>query len=262
MRVLIMLMWAPRWANGNHEHSWAPLRPGDYADFAVAASRRYPNVHLWMVWGEPSRVPNFKPLTPAPAAATRLTSRQAAAPRRYARILDAAYGALKGVSRANTVVGGDTYTTGDIHTGQWLRYMRLPNGKPPRLDLYGHNPFSFRRPNLRNPPFADGAIDFSDLGRLGTLVDRNLGRPGMRRLRLFLSEWTIPTSAPDNEFNFYTDLSTQADWIRAAFGIVRHWSRIYALGWIHLYDEPPTTRGGLIDDQGRRKPGYAAFRAG
>jgi hypothetical protein len=261
MRVLIMIIRTPRWANGNRPSTWAPLRVGDYADFAFAAARRYPSVHLWMVWDEPSRANNFAPLTPAPATVTRLTSRQAAAPRRYARILDATYGALKRVSRANMVVGGNTYTTGDIRTGQWVRYMRLPNGRPPRLDLYGHNPFSFRRPNLRNPP-VDGAIDFSDLARLGTLVDRNLRRPGSPRLRLFLSEWTIPTSAPDNEFNFYTDLGTQADWIRAAFGIVRRWSRIYALGWIHLYDDPPTTRGGLIDDQGRRKPGYAAFRAG
>ena len=54
-----------------------------------------------------------------------------------------------------------------------------------------------------------------------------------------------------------------ADWIRAAFGIVRRWPRIYALGWIHLYDDPSAgTAGGLLDASGRRKPGYDAFRAG
>jgi hypothetical protein len=261
MRVLIMLSRAPRWANGNHPSNWSPLRPADYADFAVAAARRYPGVHLWMVWGEPSTGEHFRPLTRAPPNAARLTSQQAAAPRRYARILDAAYGALKGVSPANTVIGGNTYTTGDIRTGQWLRYMRLPNGRPPRLDLYGHNPFSFRKPNLSNPPGAEASIDFSDLGRLGTLVDRNLRRSRGQRFRLFLSEWTIPTG-PDDEFNFYTDLPTQAAWIRAAFRIVRPWSRIYALGWIHVYDDPPTSRGGLFDERGRRKLGYDAFRAG
>jgi hypothetical protein len=139
--------------------------------------------------------------------------------------------------------------------------MRLPNGKPPRLDLYGHNPFSFRRPNLGNPPSVDALIDFSDLGRLGTLVDRNLRPSRGQRIRLFLSEWTIPTG-PDDEFNFHTDLPTQASWIQAAFGIMRRWPLVYALGWIHLYDNPPTTTGGLIDAQGGRKPGYEAFRAG
>jgi hypothetical protein len=261
MRVMIMIIGAPPWANGNHPSNWAPRKPADYADFASAASRRYPGVHLWMVWGEPSRIDNFVPMTPAPPLASRLNARQAAAPGRYARILDAAYDALKRVSRANLVIGGNTYTTGDIRTGQWLRYMRLPNGKPPRLDLYGHNPFSFRRPNLANPPGAEATIDFSDLARLGTLVDRNLRRSPGQRFRLFLAEWTIPTG-PDGEFNFYTDPRTQADWIRAAFRIVRHWSRIYALGWINLYDRPPVTRGGLLDDQGSRKPGYDAFRAG
>ena len=25
--------------------------PADFADFATAAARRYPQVHLWMIWG-------------------------------------------------------------------------------------------------------------------------------------------------------------------------------------------------------------------
>ena len=54
--------------------------------------------------------------------------------------------------------------------------MRLPNGKPPSLDMYGHNPFSYRAPNLSNPPSRENSIDFSDLGRLANLVDR-ISRP-------------------------------------------------------------------------------------
>ena len=45
--------------------NWAPHNPQDYANFAIAAARRYPSVHLWMIWGEPSRAPDFEPLTPA-----------------------------------------------------------------------------------------------------------------------------------------------------------------------------------------------------
>jgi hypothetical protein len=262
MRALIMIIGAPGWANGGHPDNWAPQRPSDYADFAVAVARRYPSVHLWMVWGEPSRVARFAPLAASRPTASRLTTREAAAPRRYARILDAAYGALKGVSRRNLIIGGNTYTTGGIRTGQWIKYMRLPGGKLPRLDLYGHNPFSSRKPNLANPPGVQATVDFSDLGRLGATVDRNLARSRGRHIPLFLSEWTIPTG-PDNEFNFYTDLSTQASWIRAAFRIVRAWPRIYALGWIHLYDDPPSgSMGGLLDAQGQKKPGYDAFQAG
>ena len=45
------------------------------------------------------------------------------------------------------------------------------------MDLYGHNPFSFRTPNLANPPLPDGEVDFSDLGRLSQLVNRKLAPP-------------------------------------------------------------------------------------
>jgi hypothetical protein len=128
--------------------------------------------------------------------------------------------------------------------------------------MYGHNPFSFRRPNLANPPSPLGQVDFSDLGRLSTIVDRNLARSRGRHIPLYLSEWTIPTG-PDSELNFYVDPPFQASWIQSAFGIVHRWSRIYALAWIHVRDDPPGgSMGGLFDAQGQKKAAYYAFQAG
>ena len=182
-------------------------------------------------------------------------------------MLDASYAALKAVSRRNLVIGGNTYTTGDIDTSQWIENLRLPNGRPPRMDLYGHNPFSFRAPNLANPPSPDGEVDFSDLGRLSRLVDRNLAPRG-HHIRLFLSEWTIPTAPDaahchDSEFNICTTPKVQAQWITDAWRIVRHHSFIYALGWIHVYDDPPGgSLGGLLYYHGHPKPGFYAFKAG
>ena len=72
-------------------------------------------------------------------------------PHRYARILDASYGALKRVSRKNLVIGGNTFTTGDISVLNWIKNLKLPNGKPPRMDMYGHNPFNNRPPVLHGP---------------------------------------------------------------------------------------------------------------
>jgi hypothetical protein len=260
IEVALQIVGAPKWANGGKPWNWAPENPQDYADFAIAATRRYPSVHLWMIWGEPSRAHNFEPLTPASRFA-RLDAAQLLAPHLYARILDAAYGALKSVSRSNLVIGGMTYTTGDISTQQWIENLRLPNGRPPRLNMYGHNPFSFREPNLSNPPSPLQSIDFSDLPRLAKLVDRYLGRPGNRHPKLFISEWTVPTGI-DEEFNFYVEPSVQAQWIAAGLRIASDWSRIFAVGWINLYDNPPETSGGLLYSDGAKKSGYFAWKAG
>jgi hypothetical protein len=264
MSVLLLLANTPAWANGGRTPEWAPSRPQDFAAFARAASRRYPAVRRWMIWGEPSRANNFKPLEVQPLG-SRITRSQARAPRRYARLLDAAYGALKAQRRSNLVIGGNTYTTGDIRPIDWARNLKLPNGRPPRMDLYGHNPFSFRTPNLRNPPSVQNLVDLSDLARFDRQIQRDLGKPRRKRIRLFLSEFTIPTG-PDSEFNFHVTPRLQADWITRAFRIARK-VRADGLGWIHLRDDPPviggtTIRGGLLTYDGRRKPGFYAFMRG
>jgi hypothetical protein len=260
MRVALQIVGAPRWANGNKPPRWATFDPRSYADFAIAASKRYPSAHLWMIWGEPSRSRDFRPLTPAQPFLP-LNARQTIAPHLYSRILDAAYGALKSVSPANLVIGGMTDTAASISPQQWIENMRLPDGRPPRLDMYGHNPFNIRAPNLTSPPSPGEQIDFSDLGRLVQLVNRNLGRPENPEPKLFLSEWTIPT-AVDREFNFHVDPRVQALWITDGLRIARADPSIYALGWIHLYDALPQSAGGLIEANGKRKLGYFAWKDG
>jgi hypothetical protein len=260
MRVALEIIGSPRWANGGKPPQWAPRSPRDFADFAAAAAKHYRSVHLWMIWGEPSRSRNFRPLTPARPYRP-LNARQQIAPHRYARLLDGAFGALKALSGANLVIGGMTDAAASISPAQWIENMRLPNGRPPRLDLYGHNPFSIRAPNLSNPPSSGGQIDFSDLGRLADLVSRNLGRPENPHPRLFLSEWTIPT-AVDSEFNYHVDPAVQAGWISDGLAIAARTPRIYALGWIHLFDEPPRSAGGLIEADGTKKPGFFAWQNG
>jgi hypothetical protein len=268
MSVALEISRSPTWANGGHDPRWAP-DAADFAAFVTAAAKRYPSVHAWEIWGEPSRAPNFQPLTKQRIGAKRLTASQARAPRLYAQILDAAYGALKQVSPQNLVVGGMTYTTGDINSWNWVRYMRLPNGKPPRMDLYGHNPFSYRQPAFGLPPSPSGYVDFSDLPRFSKWIDQWLGKlPGQHHLGLWLSEWTIPTDREDAEFNFHVTQPTQASWIRSAFAMTKRFRRVKVFGWVHLYDDPPSAdgspviQGGLIDANGVKKPGYYAFKSG
>jgi len=263
MRVMLQAIGTPSWANGGKAWNYPPVSVSAFAEFLTAAARRYPTVHLWMIWGEPDRKANFALDQHVPARARRLTPAQAVAPHVYAQMLDASDAALRRVSNRNLVIGGNTYTWGTIPVRLWIENLRLPDGRPPRMDLYGHNPFSYRDPSLSNPPSPGGAFDFSDLGRLSRLVDEYLARPG-HVIKLFLSEWTIPTSKFDDEFNFYVTPTVQARWITDAWRIVRSSPFIYALGWIHLQDDPPGhgSSGGLLDYRGHPKPGYYAFKNG
>ena len=136
IRNLIMVKRTPDWANGNRGEQWVPTRLRDYADFMVAAARHYYSVRYWMVWGEPTRGDSFKPMPP--------NSPQG--PRIYARMLDQSYGALKKVRKSIVVIGGNTWTVGVVSPPKFIRWMKLPNGKRPRLDWFGHNPFAVRYP--------------------------------------------------------------------------------------------------------------------
>ena len=193
--------------------SWAPRRPSDFADFAYAASKRYPSVRHWMIWGEPTRAENFMPLIPEKRDRP-LTRRMKRAPHLYARILDAAYGALKSRSRRNLVIGGNSFTTGDISSLNWIRNLRLPNGKPPRMDLYGHNPFSARRPLLTGPRSATASPTSPTwtCWRAGSTAGSRHPR-GKRRINFFLSELFWPTDHANHEFNFWVTRRTAASWL-------------------------------------------------
>ena len=274
IRFALMVLSSPNWANGGRGY-WGAPSPNAYADFMYAASKKYPGVRLWMVWGEPARHANWQPLTPQPGkdanAGKPLTSAQKKAPRAYAAVLDAAYGALKQANGQNKVIGGNTFSWGDIRPAQFVKNMRFgSSNKKPRLDMYGHNPFTNRKPNLANKPFCGtekaGCADFSDLDWFNRVVDNNLGRSGHQHVQLYLSEWSVPTRPRDSEFPYYVSPPTQAQWITAAFRVAKA-VNAYTFGWIHLYDEPPrpnrrSISGGLVDYRGIGKPGYTAFQKG
>ncbi len=266
IKVSVLLNTAPGWANGGHDLRWAPTSPKDFADFAVAASRRFPAVHHWMIWGEPSKAARFQPLVPA--MGRRLTAAQRRGPQLYARILDASYRALKRENRRNRVIGGNTWAGGEVVPLNFVKAMRLPSGRRPRMDLYGHNPFTLREPNLANGPFGYGFADFSELDALARWLDRYGYRDARRRrLRIFISEFVLPTDHANFEFNYWLSRETQAKWLRRALQITRRFGRIYTLGYLGLYDDPPRPDGlevnrGLIDRSGRKKPAYRAFKRG
>ena len=93
MRVLLMLNRTPRWANGGRAE-YAPKRPRDLADFVPAAAHRYPSRAPVDDLGRAVALEQLRPFVQPPHG-TRITRAQKRAPHRYARMLDAGYGALK-----------------------------------------------------------------------------------------------------------------------------------------------------------------------
>lgn len=260
MRLALQAQYTPSWANGGRDRRWRPNDARDFGRFLKAAARKYRRVNHWMIWGEPSRQAQFQPMP-------RLSSK---GPRAYAKVLDAAYGALKSVRRSNRVIGGNTFTTGDVPPKQFVKSLKLPNGRSPRMNMWGHNPFTKRTPNLKNKPLPYGYADFSDLDTLARWLDRHQRRRN-GRLPIYISEFTAPTHHANYEFDFWVTEKTQAAWLKAALRITRRWRRIYTMGWIHLYDQPPKgpngrhgneVHGGLIDWKGRRKPSFYAYKRG
>jgi hypothetical protein len=270
IQVVVEVSGAPGWANGGRPWRWAPENPQDYGNFVAAASKHWPQVHYWEIWGEPSRRANFMPLAKQ-VEGLDLTPTQRRGPETYAQVLDAAYASLKAVDPSNIVIGGNTFSGGDIRPLAYIKALRLPNGEPPRMDMYGQNPFGYRRPDLSadliNP--GSGVADFSDLDVLAQYLDRYLSRAGRNphKLPLFLSEYFLPTDHPNFEFNYWVSRKTAKSWLASALEIADTWKRIYALGWFELFDEAPNGAGtevnrGLMTYDDHPKPAYDAFKSG
>jgi hypothetical protein len=269
IEVMLMLIGSPGWANGNRAWNYAPDKASDFAAFASAAAERYPGVRHWMIWSEPTKSSNFQPLEPDRGKPLR-GAKALEGPHRYAQILDASYAALKKVSKRNLIIGGNTFTVGTVAPVRWVKALKLPGGRRPRMDLWGHNAFSARIPKLSSRPLGNGFADLSDIDNFARVLDRAFKRAKprkMRHLKIFISEISVPTDHPNFEFNFYVDKPTQAKWISAGLRITRKLKRVYTYGYLGLYDDPvrpdnDQVERGLLTRSGEKKPGYAAFKNG
>lgn len=254
IRTAALIQRSPKWASGHRVPIWAPKNPKWFADFAFAASRRFPSIRMWMIWGEPSRGENFLPMRRG----------QRKGPRIYATLLDRAYGALKKANRRNVVIGGMTLNGGTIFPPEFIQWMELPNGRPPRMDLWGHNPFEARYPHLADEPLGKYR-GFNDIDTLFAEI-RTAYQEGHRKVpRLWLSEWTIVSDKPIGLFSgFFVSRREQASWLNAAFTISSRTKYVAGLGWFTLLDEPwapDSAAWGLMQYNGVRKPAFDAYKS-
>jgi hypothetical protein len=252
--ITLLVEGFPTWSNGGRESTWAPRDAMDYANFLTAASRRYPHVRRWMILDEVNSTRSFNPLPPGSPAGPEL----------YAQLLQDAYGALKAVSPANMVIGGMTYSAGTISTHDFIAWMRLPDGRPPQMDYYGHNPYSVRFPALGKRSFSPLVCDIDDLGTLERQLQGIYGSSSSHVPKLWLSEFGIG-NGPSPSFDYYVSRSVQARWVTAAYRVADALPYVAALGWYELLDDPPSSPSrlteGLLTDTGVPKPDFYAYAA-
>jgi hypothetical protein len=297
LRVAFLIKGSPPWANGGKSWNWAP-NTQDYADFVHAAARKFPTVHIWQIWGEPTRQNNFMPQGQEGAEL-------------YAQLLDASYFVLKDLNPNNIVVGGSTFFGGYTRAPLWIQYLRLPNGLPPHMDWWGHNPFEQRFPDIN----ADPIKDFRGLSDVDTLwkevkrhyrkrvrvripkrckeqsfaqhhrrfclrtkcKKRRYARRHPRRCfrnrwvygtghptKLWLSEWSIQTDRASYVFPYYVSRSDQVRYLNAAFALARSLPYVQGMGWYQLIDYPPSSSNnptwGLLEYDGDPKPVFGAYQ--
>src|SRR4051794_8947127 len=209
--VALTVTGAPDWANGGKSPETGPTKAADFATFLGVAAKRYPTVHLWSIWDGPYKGGAGK----------------------YAQLLDGAYAKLKSASKSNKVIGGQSTAA---TAAKWISKLKLPNGKAPRMDFYGHNPSATKAPTTASLKTLEAKV-----GKLG------------KGVKLYLSPVKLTLSP-----------TKQAAWIKAALKATKADKNVYTFGYQGLIDDSnvPLTYHGLLDVNGEKKAAFTAFKNG
>jgi hypothetical protein len=177
IRALVTLYGAPRWSNGGLGPNHLPQ--SGFGNFAYAAAKRFPWVHMWTVWNEPN-TPIFS-LPVSPALYVR-------------RLLNPGYAALHQASAANRVAGGVTSPRKTTSGMAPLTFLQGMHAAHARLDAYAQNPYPLS-PN--ETPMRSTCSDCSYF----TMATLPLIRASVTRYfgpkQIWLTEYGYQTNPPD-----------------------------------------------------------------
>jgi len=273
IKVLFSIVGTPSWANGRRAARYAPSRPQDLQNFAIAVAKRYsgtfkpttddpalPAVHLWLAWNEPNN-PVF--LSPQYRKVHGRWFPQAAYS--YVRICNAIYNGVHSVQHsAAKVACGGTDPRGNnqprskrasISPLVFLRMMKTYGLR--RFDAWAHHPYASRP--TESPTAKPKGKDTVILGNLGDLTKELTRLYGQKRI--WITEYGYQTRPPDKTFG--VAWKTQAKYLAQAFSIARKNPRVDMMIWFLVKDESRLAgwQSGFFTTAGKRKPAYTAFRA-
>jgi|SRR5579862_20656 len=239
--ALVTIYGSPRWANGGHPPNWLPAT-ASVADFAYAASKEFPWVHMWTVWNEPNGRVFSVPVSP----------------KLYVqRLLNPAYVALHQASSANLVAGGVTSPRQEPSGMSPLTFMEDMRLYHARLDAYAQNPY----------PVAPGETPFKTtcshctyltMARLA-VIRADVSELFGPQKQLWLTEYGYQTNPPDRLLG--VPWATQA--LFESEAALHVWEQPGATVLIHFLvrDEPSLGgwQSGFFTATGAQKPSYRSF---
>jgi hypothetical protein len=238
--ALVTIYGSPSWANGGHGPNWLPSSTA-IGDFAYAAAKEFPWVHLWTAWNEPNTRVFSVPVSPSLYVG---------------RVLNPVYAGLHAASGANRVAGGVTsprQPPSGMSPAAFAAGMRAAHA---RLDAYAQNPYP-RAPV--ETPFDAHCTACSDwtMARLGAI------RSAITRLfgakPIWLTEYGYETNPPDRFLG--VSLARQAAYIGEAGLRVWQEAGVTILVQFLVRDQPNIGgwQSGLFTAAGTPKPSYDAF---
>jgi hypothetical protein len=292
LRVLITIENAPAWAEGPappataEPGSWRPDST-QFASFAKAAALRYggrfpdprrpgaflPRVRYWQAWNEPNLDLYLAPQWIPDGSGWTATS-----PIIYRRLLNAFYGAVKGVSSSNFVVAAGTAPYGDPAGGQRMPPVAFDRGlfclnnnarltpttctNPPHLDAVDHHPYGVGGPLWHAFNADDVAVpDIYKIARVLSAAERAGHVLPSGAKRLWVTEISWDSSPPDPDG---VPIVQQARWVEQAMYVL--WSQgVSTVLWYQIVDSPPipnyasTYQAGMYFLDGAPKPAARAF---
>jgi hypothetical protein len=223
---------------------YAPADPGAYARALAFLARRYGNrVTAWEIWNEPNHDGFFK------------TGDQAAA---YARLLKAAYPAVKAAYPRATVVGGSLSQSDHAFTE---RLYAL--GVKGYFDAFSVHPYSDDVSPLDRRPTVDARYSFV---RGVPEIRKVMLRHGDRRpVWLTESGWSTATVRGAEPWRNGVSEATQALFMRQQARQVARWPWVKVNVWFNLRDAGSNradtfSNCGLFRVDGSAKPAWSAFR--
>jgi hypothetical protein len=237
--ALVTLYGSPRWANGGGAPARLPTT--GFGDFAYAAAKRFPWVHMWTAWNEPNSRTFSVPVSPSLYVS---------------RVLNPAVASLHAASAANKVAGGVTSprkTPSGMAPLAFIQGMRAAHA---RLDAYAQNPYPVSRGETPTHTACTQCAYFTmaKLAAIRADVTRYFGAKP-----LWLTEYGYQTNPPDRLLG--VSYAQQAAYIGQA--ALHVWSQpgVTVLIQFLMRDEPSLGgwQSGLFTAGGSPKPSYHAF---